>query len=453
MFLDLLLAATLPIAVGGADEPQLRRLAVAQAETLAVTVAGSGRPVVLVPGLLGAAFTFRHVQASLVQARYHVVIVEPLGTGSSSRPEDADYSLTAQSHRIAAALDTLGVRSAVLVCHSVGASMCYRMAARRADLVAGIVSVNGGAAERAGTPGLRSALRFAPLLALFGAEGLLRGKIQDGLVASSYDPGWVTDDVVRGYTAPFDEDLGAALSALKRMLGAREPEALRPQLARIRVPVRLLVGVGGSGDAVPPDEVETLRAELADFRADSVPRAGQYIQEERPAVVVGAVLALVAELDRRRAMPSVMSGAAAPVAAGSAVDPAASAVDAAGPAANATSSAVDATASSVDATGSAVGPAGFAVDASGSAMDAAGSAADATGSAVDAAGSPVDATGSAMDAARSAVNAAGSTVDAAASALTATDSPAGPMPAGPMVAPGRVSRDRAVPPHRVRAGP
>ncbi|HEX7118848.1 MAG TPA: alpha/beta hydrolase [Longimicrobiales bacterium] len=307
MFLDLLVAAALPIASGAGAEVQLRRLAVAPAETLAVTVAGSGRPVVMIPGLLGAAFTFRHVRASLVRAGHQVVIVEPLGTGSSSRPEDADYSLTAQSYRIEAALDTLGVRAPVLLCHSVGASICYRLAARRPDLAAGIVSLNGGPAERAGTPGLRSALRFAPLLTLFGAEGFLRGKIADGLIESSYDPSWVTEETVRGYTAPFDADLDAALDALKRMMQAREPAALRPQLARIRAPVHLLVGGGPPEDAVPPEEIATLRAELPNFQMDRVPRAGQYIQEERPAVVVDAVLELLAavggDADRAGAAP------------------------------------------------------------------------------------------------------------------------------------------------------
>lgn len=296
MVLDLLVAAALPLFATDGD-PHRRLLAVAPAETLAVTVdGGRGRPVVMVPGLLGAAYTFRHVREALADAGLRVVIVEPLGTGASSRPKDADYSLTAQARRIAAALDSLGIDSAVLVCHSVGASMCFRLATHRPDLAAGIVSLNGGAAERAGTPGLRSALRFAPLLSLLGAEGILRGRIADGLVANSYDAAWVTDEVVRGYTAPFDEDIGRALDVLQRMLAAPEPEPLRPQLRRIRAPVRLLLATGAPTDVVPPEEVETLRAELKDFRVELVPRSGLYIQEERPAAVVRAVIALLAEL-------------------------------------------------------------------------------------------------------------------------------------------------------------
>lgn len=277
-------------------EPEVRRLAVAPAETVAVTDAGRGPPVVMVPGLLGSAFTFRRVRAALVAAGHRVLIVEPLGTGASSRPERADYSLAAQSRRIEAALDSLGIRSPVLVCHAVGSSMCLRMAARRPDLAAGIVSVNGGVSERAGTSGLRFALRFAPLLKLFGAEGVIRGKIAEGLAEGSFDRSWITDEVIRGYTSAFDGDPGGALDALKRMVGAAEPDSLRPQLPRVRAPVLLLYGAGAPAPPVPPDEVAALRAGLAAFRVDSIAAAGLYIQEERPAAVVDAVLAMVREV-------------------------------------------------------------------------------------------------------------------------------------------------------------
>ena len=296
MFLHILLAAALPLSTAVGDTER-RFVVVAPAETLAVTVdGGDGRAVVMVPGLLGAAYTFRHVRHALAEAGLRVVVVEPLGTGASSRPKHADYSLTAQSRRIEAALDSLRIDSAILVCHAVGASMCFRMAARRPEQAAGIVSLNGGAAERAGTPGLRSALRYAPVLSLFGAEGIVRDRLAEGLVASSYDPAWVTEEVIRGYTAPFDEDLGGALDALQRMMGAAEPEPLRPLLRRIRVPVRLLMGAGPPKDIVPPAEVETLREELEDFRVELVHRSGQYIQEERPAAVVRAIVSLLAEI-------------------------------------------------------------------------------------------------------------------------------------------------------------
>src|SRR5438445_7749687 len=105
-----------------ADTVHTFSLALSPAESVAVTVTGTGDPVVLVPGLFGSAFGYRAVIPLLTDAGYRAIVVEPLGIGSSARPEHADYSLTAQADRIAAALDRLSVRHAIVVAHSLGRS-------------------------------------------------------------------------------------------------------------------------------------------------------------------------------------------------------------------------------------------------------------------------------------------------------------------------------------------
>ena len=85
-----------------ADEKQIL---VAVGERLRVVDSGAGDAIVLVPGLLESAFAFRKLSALLLGAGYRVVVVEPLGFGGSGRPKTADYSLTAQADRIAAALE------------------------------------------------------------------------------------------------------------------------------------------------------------------------------------------------------------------------------------------------------------------------------------------------------------------------------------------------------------
>src|SRR5688572_7949224 len=82
-----------------------RLLRLSPAEALRITDDGPGdRAVVLIPGLFGSAFSYRHVAVRLQVEGYRVVVVEPLGVGGSSRPSDADYSLTAQADRIADAM-------------------------------------------------------------------------------------------------------------------------------------------------------------------------------------------------------------------------------------------------------------------------------------------------------------------------------------------------------------
>src|SRR5207237_9328955 len=117
------------------------------------------------------------------------------------RPEHADYSLTAQADRIAAALDRLSVRQAIVLAHSLGASMAFRLAYRRADLVAGIVSLDGGPAESAATRAFRRAMKLAPWIRLFGGVKLVRKKIRGQLIRASGELARGTARVVDGEAA------------------------------------------------------------------------------------------------------------------------------------------------------------------------------------------------------------------------------------------------------------
>lgn len=270
-------------------EHRVERIVVAPAETLAVTITGEGDPILVIPGLLGSAFGFRKVIAELEAEGMQAIVVDPLGTGGSSRPRDADYSLESQASRIAAAADSLELHGALVLTHTVGASITYRLAIQRPDLVAGIVSINGGPAESAGTPGLRMALSFAPLAKLFGGEDLLRSKVQEGLRESSADDSWVTEEVVDRYAAPYGEGGTEALRAMRSIASAEEPHPLAPRLDQITVPVVLLIGTGSPTEVVEADEISVLADRLPALQVDTVPDAGQYIQEERPSRVMTAI--------------------------------------------------------------------------------------------------------------------------------------------------------------------
>lgn len=272
-------------------------------ESLAVTTVGTGEAVVLIPGLFGSAFGFRTVVPLLTGAGYRAIIVEPLGIGLSARPEKANYSLVAQADRIAAVLDTLHVRNALLVGHSIGGSEALRVAYRRPDLVKGLITIEGGPTEAAATPSFKRALRFAPWIKLFGGVKLIRRKIRGLLLSSSGDSSWVTDEVVQGYTAGASRNLDATLKGYLAMAEAHEPEKLVPHLAQIGCPVRLLVGTVRHDGYVPADEIRLFERTLRSFALDSVPGAGHFIQEEQPTAVAAAV-------DRLRATVTVRAKAA-----------------------------------------------------------------------------------------------------------------------------------------------
>jgi pimeloyl-ACP methyl ester carboxylesterase len=263
---------------------------VAPAETIHVEAwAGTGRPVAVIPGLFGASFTFRKVVPLLAAKGFRPIVIEPLGTGFSSRPPQADYSLTAQAHRLAAVLDSLGSGPVLVLAHSLGAAIAFRLAVDRPDLVCGIVSIEGGPTEEATTPGFRGAMRYLPWVKLLGGINLVRRKVRGMLLDSSGDRSWVTDGIVMGYTLGEARNLDATLKTFQAMSHAREPAKLGPHLGEIACPVTLVVGTARHEGDVPPQEVALMNHAILSFAVDSERGAGHYLQEERPAAVVSAV--------------------------------------------------------------------------------------------------------------------------------------------------------------------
>jgi pimeloyl-ACP methyl ester carboxylesterase len=259
------------------------------AESLQVTMAGEGEPVVLIPGLFGSAFAFRHLLEQLPAAGYGAIVIEPLGIGTSARPEKGDYSLTRQADRIAAVLRELNTGPATVVAHSTGASIAFRLAYRQPALVSAIVSLDGGAAERATSRGFRRAMQYVPWIKWMGGVKRVRAKIREGMIETSGDTTWVTEEVVDGYTAGARQDLDGTLKAYLRMAESKEPERIVPNLGAVRCPVRLVVGTAPHQGGIPERQLEALRSGLTSFAVDTVPGAGLHLYEERPQAIVEAV--------------------------------------------------------------------------------------------------------------------------------------------------------------------
>jgi len=268
----------------------VRDIPVAPGEVLRTTSVGSGRPVVLIPGLFGAAFGYRRIVGPLAELGYRAIVVEPLGFGWSAHPRRANYSLSAQTVRVAAVLDSLGIHQALIVAHSTGGSIALRLAYERPDLVEGILSIDGGPAETAATPGLRRAMRFGGMLtkALLQPDAF-RSEVHREIVANSSDTSWVTPAVVAGYTEGATADLSGAIDAWQGMAKSVESESLLARLGDCRVPVRLLVGAVPHQSGVGADQIALLAQRLPDFSVDSVAGSGQYVQEEQPEAVLAAL--------------------------------------------------------------------------------------------------------------------------------------------------------------------
>jgi pimeloyl-ACP methyl ester carboxylesterase len=285
-----MLLLTLALLTAAADSIVIRDIEVARGETLRTTSVGVGQPLVLIPGIFGSAFGYRRITGPLVARGYRTIVVEPLGYGWSSHPKDADYSFTAQTERVARTLDRLGVKRALFVAQSSGAAIAFRLAILRPDLVRGLLSIDGGPAESAATPGMKKAFKFGGFMTKLAMdESKLRHDVRREIVRNSGDTTWVTDAVIRAYTAGQAADMNGSIDAFQRMSKSKEGDSLAARLHQCAVPVRLLVGTVAHPAEVTREQRELLRDKLPNFGTESVSGSGQYIQEEQPAAVLAAV--------------------------------------------------------------------------------------------------------------------------------------------------------------------
>lgn len=113
----------------------MQRLRVGEV-TLAYDVHGDGPPLVLVHGLGERASSWEPVRGALA-ARFTTYAVDVRGHGDSDWGDA--YGHDAIEADLCAWLDALGLRDVVLVGHSMGGSIGFRIATHRPDLVARLV--------------------------------------------------------------------------------------------------------------------------------------------------------------------------------------------------------------------------------------------------------------------------------------------------------------------------
>jgi pimeloyl-ACP methyl ester carboxylesterase len=98
---------------------------------------------VLIHGLAGSTRWWDALVPMLARS-HRVIRVDLLGHGWSAKPAGGGYGISEQGRRVAAALDRLGVKHAVVVGHSTGGSVATALAERRRDLVTALALIDSG---------------------------------------------------------------------------------------------------------------------------------------------------------------------------------------------------------------------------------------------------------------------------------------------------------------------
>ena len=106
---------------------------------------GSGRSVILLPGLGDTAHVFDSFAVKLT-ANFHVYGITPRGFGRSSAPpaEPSNYSASRLGDDVAAVISTLKIKRPVLVGHSVAGEVLSAIGTHHPDTVSALIYIDAG---------------------------------------------------------------------------------------------------------------------------------------------------------------------------------------------------------------------------------------------------------------------------------------------------------------------
>lgn len=253
-----------------------------------VSVSGDGpETIVLLSGLVGGVAGYRRLEARLVAKHQRVVIIDPYLLSIDS----ADVSFAAQARRVDRVLDSLGVTDAKVVGHGHAAGVALRLAANAPQRVHALYFLDVGALADHRSPVFSASLRFVPFITrLPGGQGFVRRRFVRALHESSGPNPWLDAATERAYTEPMFDGIDRAISLAMRLRRASEPEPLTAVVARVRVPVTVLLG-GAPHTGGPVDgELSALETLGSLLRVETMEGVGHFPHEEAPDAVARQLL-------------------------------------------------------------------------------------------------------------------------------------------------------------------
>ncbi|WP_433131658.1 alpha/beta fold hydrolase [Micromonospora sp. CA-240977] len=280
-----------------------QRVTVADGVTLAAAVGGSGPPIVLLHGFPQTHLMWRHVAADL--AADHTVICPDLrGYGDSDKPVDADgtgYAKRTMAADVVALAGALGHERFALAGHDRGALVAFRAGLDHPAAISRLAlldvlptldmwdvlhGVNAAVAFHlylmAQPPGLPEEL-------IGGSPDAFFGHFLD---VWTRDPGALPAEVRAAYLRASRDAVASIVADYRASAGidVTHDTADRAAGNRLRMPVTVLQQDWGA--ALGYDAAGVWRAWAPDLEHQTV-TCGHFMAEEAPAVVVGALRALL----------------------------------------------------------------------------------------------------------------------------------------------------------------
>ncbi len=257
------------------------------------TAGGSGEPPIVLIHCYSCSLHWWDRMVPVLGERHRVVRLDLLGHGGSAKPQSG-YSMEDQASLVAEALNELGVEGAVVVGHSLGATVAAALAEQSSELVDRVVDIGQAPDNSFGELPFLATLGYVPVLGQLLNRVTPDFAIEDGYqdafapdfdIESGFDnPDQVVDDFRAmtytsfdqsaseedGYTdqIPLDERLTSAAVPLLVIFGAEDqiydaPDALAAFEDVPGVRTATIEGAGHSPNAERPEETARLILEFA----------------------------------------------------------------------------------------------------------------------------------------------------------------------------------------------
>lgn len=270
---------------------------------------GEGRPVLMIHGFPETKYSWRHQVAALAANGYRAVAMDCRGYGKSSKPTDtAAYSLEAVVEDVVGVIDSLDLRSPVVVGHDWGSLLMWTAAVTHPDRLGAVASLNvpyrGWCVGFPTIDFIKENLmdRFDYVVA-FQEEGMMEARF-------AADPaGWLGAIYRRlaGHDSFLsEEEFGTFVDAFTAG-GLRGPLSYYRNIdinnkvfapyenAPITIPT--LMVVADRDPVLPPVLALGMERWIEDLEVVSVEAAGHWVQQEQPEAVNRAMLEFLARLD------------------------------------------------------------------------------------------------------------------------------------------------------------
>ncbi len=264
--------------------PLLRQCRLSDSEILRYRRYGAGKKkLVLVHGLAARSETWIDLIPLFPRDKYTLYLLDLLGSGESTKPEGADYSIRAHGHRLINFLERKGLVGVTLVGHSLGGAVVLFAAIEaigRDEIINSVVIMAGpGFIQR--LPLMARIFRIPLTGPLFMGLPTSDAWVRYGLRAAYYNQQLVDQQHVDRYLSCYrDRDAKLALIRTCRQLVPPDCAAIYDCYAKLQLPVLLLWG--RQDRIIPLSQGERLKREIPGAQLKVIEDCGHNLQEEKP---------------------------------------------------------------------------------------------------------------------------------------------------------------------------